>query len=285
MGTPHSDQGTIEDIGKWVFGDEYEDFNNGFSPVSFEEAVLETVAVIGGWRKYSVGVRWSWTAKASISGGVGAKFDARLGWDLCNGGWNCVGVDGGVKKGVKMSGKLFVCAKQEGDKQFLKIEVGMSNIAAEVVMTFVSGVGPVGPPKFTPSNIRSHVVVSSCMAEPSWKSDTQRTDDGWCPLKQDSSECNAHSLCYWGKPSDRKKYCFATKAWKDKHPRGWHGKKDGLCPAADSAKNCMKHLHCVWDYDPCNAAPCKSMEYIIAQYLELKGQLGGFNMLRDVAAS
>jgi len=218
------------------------------------EMVMETIAENTGAESYPRrGIKFAFELRHDVAVGAGVGAEAQLGYDLCNreNPWHCFGMDAGGGIGLKAEGKLFVCFNPK--EKAIKIEIGVGNYAGELKLTFISGTDkPLIP---TASTVAAHVNTQLCMSTPQWRSRNQKDDDGPCHQKS-SGGCNGD--CYWQEPHNRRKGCFATKGWKDKHS----GQGDGWCAAAGREEDCVRHLHCVWSFEPCESENCKDLQRI-----------------------
>lgn len=213
---------------------------------SMAEGVIETIAENGGVATFSMEVEFQYEFYFEMATGAGATFDAQTGEDLCNSGWRCYGLEVSGETGLKYGGKFFVCFQPNR----IRIEIGAGPFTGVLDLTYMVGLDMNF--RLNTNNIGSLTVEQKCMAEPQWKSEQQDVSDGLCVLHSTPGPCK--SPCYWAKPVERRKACFATKTWKDMYP----GNKDGWCPLLTTEHDCINYVHCVWSTAPCEQADdCK----------------------------
>lgn len=187
----------------------------------------------------------------SLAVGGAARYDERTARNSCDGEYYCIGKEetAAISGFGGKSMKFFACIRT--DLKALRLEGGYD----AGTLTLDLEPQPIPSPSWNEDQFVTKVVRKSCWPSFSWKSTTQKLDDGWCGFinawwhaDRATAKEKCTGPCVW--TAERPKGCFGSWRAKKTWPKEWEN-SDGLCPYANSESKCDEHPMCYWGSQPC----------------------------------
>jgi len=230
--------------------------------ISFANQTMAFLASMSNSKKYTISAEYRYAFQFEVAvAGAGATFDMRSGIDMCESGWMCFGAEVAGVVTSKISGKMIMCvntgngtSSMNVESPIIKVEIGAGPLTIAFELGYMVEMGDIEE-RTDENTAGDNVKTETCLAEPSTMSQQQLKNDGWCADITDHRHCS-HG-CYWGKKTERPKYCFATPEWKLRYP----DEKDGLCVWNSDQASCERSRVCIWATHPCHViGGCKNEE-------------------------